>query len=224
MISRPLALTFAGFAALGAIVLGAFLRERLQPREPAQPVAAVPAAAAAAATNGGSTSIPTQRPLFALADPDGKTHSISEWDGKALIVNFWATWCAPCRREIPLLNRIRHEFAPKGVEIVGIAVDVAADVKTYLGQFPIDYPVLVGDQDAIDAARDFGVDAQAYPFTVFTDTHGRIITVHLGELHEPLLRAILGIIEREDAGKLTAEQAREAVQTATKSLDAAAPG
>jgi thiol-disulfide isomerase/thioredoxin len=225
LISRPLALTFAGFAALGALVLGAYLHERLQPAEPLRTEPAIaPVAAPAAAPSGGGAAIPTQRPLFALADPDGKTHSISEWDGKALVVNFWATWCAPCRREIPLLNRIQKEFGAKSVEVVGIAVDVAADVKAYQGQFPIEYPVLVGDQDAIDAARDFGVDAQAYPFTVFTDTKGRIITIHLGELHEPLLRAILGVIEREDAGKLTADEARDAIRTATSSLEPATPG
>ena len=223
MISRPLALTFAGFAALGAAVLGAFVYERTH--SPAAPapltiatMAVTPPQPPAAPTGPATETVPTQRPLFALPDLEGKTHSIAEWDGKPLIVNFWATWCAPCRREMPLLNRIKHEYAIKGVEIVGIAVDIAADVKTYVTKFPVDYPVLVGDQDGIDAARDFGITDPVFPFTAFIDAKGRVLMIHVGELHEPTARAILGVVLRADTEALSPEAARAAVKAALAAL------
>jgi thiol-disulfide isomerase/thioredoxin len=216
--SRPLRLALAGFAALGAAVLGAYLNERTHPASPPPvPAAAVERAAAAGLAPDG---VPSVRPVFALADLTGKSHSIREWDGKALVVNFWATWCAPCRREIPLLNRIHSEYAAKGIEVVGIAVDVVDDVRHFTAEMPIAYPLLVGEQDGIDAARDFGINALAFPFTAFSDAKGRMLSVHLGELHEGTARAILRILERLDAGTLTPEQAREEV----RSVEAAAHG
>ena len=220
MSSRPLALTLAGFAALGAAVLGAYLYDRShRMREPERAVLAaalVPAATPAGPADG---AVPSRRPEFSLPDLEGKVHPISEWDGKALVVNFWATWCAPCRREIPLLNKIQHEYAAKGFEVVGIAVDVPKDVKAYTATVPFDYPLLVGEQDGIDAAQAFGVSALAFPFTAFTDASGRLITLHLGELHEPTARAILDVIQRVDAGSLTATQARAEVRAAVSRLD-----
>ena len=222
MISRPLARTFVGLAALGAAVLGAFVYDRLHRAAPAAAQArTVPSAALPGPvirSEVATDAIPTQRPVFSLPDAAGKVHSIGEWDGKALIVNFWATWCAPCRREIPLLARIRSEYAPKGVEVVGIAVDVPAEVKSFLMDHPIAYPVLVGEQSGIDVARDFGVDAQVFPFTAFTDSRGRIITVHVGELHEAMARAILGVVLKVDAGALTPTEARAAIKTALAAL------
>ena len=223
MISRPLALTFAGFAALGAAVLGAFVYERTHvaaapTRLTVATIAVTPAQPPLATAGPATGTVPTLRPLFALPDLAGKTHSISEWDGQPLIVNFWATWCAPCRREMPLLIRIKQEYAPKGVEVVGIAVDIAADVKTYLAKFPVNYPVLVGDQDGIDAARDFGVTDPVFPFTAFIDAKGRILMIHVGELHEPTARAILGVVLRADTGEMSPEAARAAVKAALAAL------
>ncbi|SRR5579871_80436 len=221
---RPLTLALCGFAVLGAAVLGAYVYDRVSHGPPpmAGPTpAATPRPAPPTAPDPGG--VPGQRPAFSLADLDGRVHPISEWDGKALIVNFWATWCAPCRREIPLLNRIQHEYAAKGFEVVGIAVDVASDVKAYVHDVPLDYPLLVGEQDATDAARDFGVNALAFPFTVFTDTKGRIVTLHLGELHEATAQAILAIVARLDAGTLTLDEARAAVREALAASERTPP-
>ncbi|HXQ31616.1 MAG TPA: TlpA disulfide reductase family protein [Steroidobacteraceae bacterium] len=220
--SRPLSLTLAGFAVLGAAVVGAFVHERLHPGAallaPAAPPAAIVSNARVGTAEVVSPVIPERRPLFALKDLDGKSHSISEWDGKALMVNFWATWCAPCRREIPLLNKIRREYAANGIEIVGIAVDFADDVRAYASHVPIAYPVLVGEQEGLEAARAFGVASAVFPFTAFTDSHGRVLTIHLGELHEPDARAILAVVRRVDAGALTPLEAREAIRIALAAL------
>lgn len=232
MASRPLRLAYAGLALLGAVVFGALLYPYVvKPPRPAPPRA--PAAAAAmpgpadalgaaepAARPGELPTVPAERPLFALADATGRRHSISEWDGKALVVNFWATWCAPCRRELPLLNRLAAEFASRGIQVLGVAVDFVADVRAFTHDFPVAYPILIGEQDGLDAARAYGVATMAFPFTAFSDARGRIITVHMGELHEREARTILGIVLEVDAGRLTPAQARAALAIAL----AAQPG
>lgn len=216
--SRPLLLAMAGFALLGLAVLAAFIHERL-PRPPAAkapPDAATPATATA-------TAIPDHRPDFTLSDLDGHRHPLSEWDGKTLLVNFWATWCAPCRHEIPLLGAIRREYAGKNVEVVGIAVDVANDVREFVRHTPIEYPLLTGEQDALDAAQAFGVNQMAFPFTAFVDAHGQVLTVHLGELHEPQARAILDLALKVSAGSLPPAAGRVAIRQALAALPPPAP-
>jgi thiol-disulfide isomerase/thioredoxin len=232
MASRPLRLAFAGLAVLGAAVIGALLYDRLV-RQGARPAAATrsaaerPAAvdadgaAPAAAMRGELPTVPAERPLFTLADTAGRRHSITEWDGKALVVNFWATWCAPCRRELPLLNHLQAEFAPRGIQVLGVAVDFAEDVRAFTREFPVAYPILVGEQDGLDAARAFGVATIGFPFTAFSDARGRIITVHMGELHEPEARTILDVVLKVDAGALTPGEARGVMTAALAALPGA---
>jgi thiol-disulfide isomerase/thioredoxin len=126
--------------------------------------------------------IPTDLPNISLADPGGVKHSLSEWKGRPLLINFWATWCAPCRREIPLLKTLRQERAADGLEVVGIAVDFRDAVQHYSREMGIDYPVLVGEQDGLDAIAAFGMDT-VFPFSVFTDRKGRIVALKVSELH-----------------------------------------
>jgi thiol-disulfide isomerase/thioredoxin len=229
-VTPALRLLFIGLAALGAGVLGYYFYDRSRaPVADAAVAAASPTATAGAdgadATAAGSAAgaatgrkVPEMRPVFTLRDVDGKPRSITEWDGKSLIVNFWATWCAPCRREIPLLNALHAEFAPQGVEVLGIAVDFVEDVAKYMQETPIGYSILVGEQDGLDAAAAFGVDSMAFPFTIFVDARGRILTIHMGEIHEPEARAILAVLARVNTGELQPPEAREAVKTALAAL------
>jgi thiol-disulfide isomerase/thioredoxin len=219
----PLRLALAGFTLLFAAVLGAFVYERVHAPVARNPGVAAsmpepPGAPVASSAPLAPARVPSTRPDFSLKDLAGRSHPISEWDGKALLVNFWATWCAPCRREIPLLNRIQREYAGNGFEVVGIAVDFADDVKAFRKDFPIDYPLLVGEQDGFDAARAFGIETMALPFTAFTDSHGRVLMVHVGELHEDQARAILAIVQRVDAGALTPVEAGQAMARALTAL------
>lgn len=211
-LSRP-----AQVAALVAIALAALGAGYYFGRNPPAPEPAAPPGPAA-------SQVPEVRPVFTLADADGRPRSITEWDGKALMINFWATWCPPCRREIPLLNALRAEFLPRGFEIVGVAVDFRDDVVAYMNDTPIDYPVLIGEQDGLDAARAFGMETVGFPFTIFTDAGGRIVTVHVGELHRPEAELILSAVEELQAGRIDIETARARIRSGMASIDTAGKG
>ncbi len=224
MSSRPLTLAYFGFAALGAAVLGAFVYDRAW--RPAPVAATVVSARAAVATltpAAGAPTVPARRPDITLKDLDGRPRSLADWDGKSLVINFWATWCAPCRHEIPLLNKIRGDYAANGFEVVGIAVDFADDVRAFTKDVPIGYPLLIGEEDGLAAAKAFGVATMAFPFTAFTDQQGRVIAVRLGELHPAQAEAILGIVTRVNRGELTPESARTAVKAALERLTPSQP-
>ena len=201
-----------GLVIVGGAVTGAYVRDRQQHRAGPAPVVHELTAAPAA---GPPAQVPARRPDFTLNDPAGKPHALAEWDGRLILVNFWATWCAPCRREIPLLNRLAGEPAAKDLTVLGVAVDFPDDVRAFLAKMPVGYPVLIGEQDGMDAAAAFGVQDMAFPFTAFIDRHGRVFSVHLGELHEADVRATLALIDRVDAGQLDIEAARRELAAAT---------
>ena len=200
MTRRPARLAVVAAIALAAGLSAFFVSRALLKPEPPAPVPIRPAV------------IPEQRPDVTLADRDGKPRSLSEWDGKPLVINFWATWCAPCRREIPMLNALAAEQAAAWVEIIGIAIDFREDVLKYLEKMPIDYTVLIGEQDGMAAARAFGMESIGLPFTAFTDRQGRIATLHVGELHRPQAEVILAAVRDVDDGKIDMSTARERIR------------
>jgi thiol-disulfide isomerase/thioredoxin len=157
-------------------------------------------------------------PSFSLADREGRMRTLADWKGKALIVNFWATWCAPCRKEIPLLQKLQRDHEGEGFQVVGVAVDFRDKVLAYADEMKIDYPLLIGEQEAMDAAAAFGVEAVGFPFTIFTDTGGRIVAAHMGELTQPQADLILGAVREVSAGRQTLEQARSTIETGLAAL------
>jgi thiol-disulfide isomerase/thioredoxin len=228
MSRSALPLAYLGFGVIGAAVLGAYAYDRLHPTAaPAAPTAlAQPAATAGPATTAAAAEgrVPARRPDFTLRDLTGAARTLSSFDGRPLIINFWATWCAPCRREIPLLNRLQREFGTKGPQVIGIAVDFADDVRAFAKKTPLDYPVLVGEEDGLEAARGFGVEAMAFPFTAFTDSAGHVLLVHMGELHEDQARAVLRVVADVDAGRRALPEARQAIEAALAALAPPAAG
>lgn len=211
---RPPALA-AGLAVLALAALAAgyyFGRVATVPSAPPPPPASSP------------KRIPEVLPDFTLADASGTPRSIREWDGRPLLINFWATWCPPCRREIPLLNALQAGYAPRGFEVIGVAVDFRDDVVAYMKDTPISYPVLIGEQDGLEAARAFGMETMGFPFTVFTDVQGRIVTVHVGELHRPEAELILSAVEDVQAGRLDLVAARARIRSGLATLDEAGTG
>ncbi len=134
------------------------------------------------------------RALFAASfvDLSGKPRRLAEWQGRAVLVNFWATWCAPCRDEIPLLVAARQKFGPAGVEIVGIAIDNTAKVFEFTKTLPISYPVLIAEADGLDLMRQLGNSSGGLPYTVVADRRGTLVHRKLGALKQGDLDAILG--------------------------------
>jgi thiol-disulfide isomerase/thioredoxin len=159
-------------------------------------------------------------PSFQLADRAGEMRSLQDWPDRALIVNFWATWCAPCRREIPLLQQLQRDHADEGFQVIGIAVDFRDKVLAYADEMKIEYPLLIGEQEALDAAAAFGVATVGLPFTVFSDRQGRIVTAHLGELTAAEADLILDAVRRVDAGETTPADARVGLKAALAALPA----
>lgn len=131
--------------------------------------------------------------LHAASFPDlsGTRQPMERWRGKVLVSNFWATWCAPCREEMPLLQETRRKYGPKGVEVVGIGIDQAAKIRQFAAEFGISYPLLVAESGGIDLMRKLGNGEGALPFTVITDRHGAITYRRLGILRREELQATL---------------------------------
>jgi thiol-disulfide isomerase/thioredoxin len=155
--------------------------------------------------------IPTRLPLFTLGDLKGQPTPIAGWSGKSLVINFWATWCAPCQREIPLLKTLASEWAGRGVAVLGIAVDYRDKVQEFAGRLKIDYPLFVGEQDALDVAASFGMGSPAFPFTVFTDRDGEVVALFVGELHRPQADLILSVVQDLNAQRMQLKDARKMI-------------
>jgi thiol-disulfide isomerase/thioredoxin len=168
--------------------------------------------------------IPDRLPNFSLQGRDGNSTSIKAWEGKSLIINFWATWCAPCRREIPLLRALHSDWAGRGMSVVGIAVDYRDKVLAYADELKINYPVLIGEQDALDVAAAFGVETPAFPFTVFTDRRGEVVALYLGELHRSEADLILGVVQTLNQNQVALPEARRSIAEGLQALRAATPG
>ena len=167
--------------------------------------------------------VPETLPDIALPGADGKVHRLNEWAGRPLVVNFWATWCEPCRREIPLLEDLRREHASNRLEIVGIAIDQANPVRQYASEHGIGYPLLIGERKGLEAARAFGMET-VLPFSVFADRAGRVVTLKVGELHRDEAELILGHIREVDAGRLSLDAARPEIAAGIRALrEARAP-
>jgi thiol-disulfide isomerase/thioredoxin len=167
---RAALIALVGVAALGAGVY--FGYQRFQPDAPP------PQAAAALAG-------------LALPDPSGKEQRLDQWRGKVLVVNFWATWCAPCREEMPEFMKAQQEFGPKGLQFVGIAVDQADKVEQYVKEISLNYPALIGGFGAMELSKTLGNSLAALPFTVVVDRQGAIAHTQLGILKPDKLDSLI---------------------------------
>ena len=130
-----------------------------------------------------------------LKDLDGTEQALNQWQGKVLVINFWATWCAPCREEIPAFVRLQEKYRDRGLQFVGIAIDEPGPARAFAREFAINYPVLVGNLQAMEISRAAGNRAGALPFTVVLDRRGSVADTALGKLSEDRLDAlILGLL------------------------------
>lgn len=138
-------------------------------------------------------------PIFdlALANLNGQTQNFSQWRGKVLIVNYWATWCHPCREEMPGFSRLQDKYRDKDVQFVGISIDTVDKIIEFQKTTPVTYPLLIGDIGVMENSAKLGNTRQALPFTAVFDREGRLSATKLGRLSEPELeRQLIELISR----------------------------
>ena len=189
-----------GVALLSLMAGALFMAARMAP--------AVSDHAVAATTESGANN----HPSFELLGLDGRMRDFDEFDGRHRLLNFWATWCAPCRREIPLLKEFQAEQGDDGILVIGIAVDIMEDVQQYAEAAEFNYPILVGEMDAMAVAEQSGLQFHAMPFTMIVTADGEYLNAHFGELHRPDLDKITEVLARLDAGEIDTDTARKSLQ------------
>jgi len=126
-----------------------------------------------------------------FTDLEGRPRRLLEWRGRALLCNFWATWCAPCREEVPLLVAAKQKWLSPSSEIVGIGIDSAVKIRQFAAMYKINYPLLVADATAVTLLRRLGNKTGGLPYTVALDRSGAVVERRLGALKEPELRQVL---------------------------------
>ena len=155
-------------------------------------------------------------PDIALPDRNGKLRHFAHWKGRPLLVNFWAPWCAPCRKEIPLLEQLNRTAAGQ-LQVIGVAVDARPAVLRYARHAGIRYPLLIGLHRGLETIRALGMET-VFPFSVFVDAKGRIVTLKIGILNRSQVRLILDRIHALDRGQIDLGTARSEIAAGIQSL------
>ena len=129
-----------------------------------------------------STTLNQHMSEFTLPDLKGVKHNITEWQGNVIILNFWATWCPPCQKETPLFVALQEEYGKRGVQFIGVAIDDLQKVVDFTDTYGVNYPMLVGAEDAISIAKQYGNRFGSLPYTVVINRQGKITYIQNGEL------------------------------------------
>jgi thiol-disulfide isomerase/thioredoxin len=161
---------------------------------------------------------------FTLPDLAGTPRPSSEWTGRTVLYNFWATWCAPCRKEMPLLQQLHESVAgPPGASVpdpalavVGIAIDRLEPVQQFVGEIGVTYPILVGQMDATRVGESFGVELIGLPYTAVVGPDGAVLGILLGELKPQDLALIADVASEIAAGSLDTSSARNRLLTLSR--------
>ena len=125
---------------------------------------------------------------ISLPDRDGKPRRLAEWRGKLVVLNFWASWCGPCREEMPMLDAMRLRRASMGVEVIGVASEPAADALGFLKQNPVSYPILINaPDDPLDVSLHLGNTQSVLPYTVLIGRESQILATRMGNFNEQSL-------------------------------------
>lgn len=170
---KSLAAILVGALATALLGYALFLLPKPEPEAPSEPITAPESASL----------------LLALTLPDlaGAPQSLAQWKGKILVLNYWATWCPPCREEMPAFSRLHERYVDKGVQFIGISVDSTDKIREFQREFPVSYPLLIADVDVMQTSAGIGNPAQALPFTVIFDRAGRLHSTKLGRFSEAAL-------------------------------------
>lgn len=126
-----------------------------------------------------------------MNDSAGKSQDFAQWRGQTLVINFWATWCEPCRDEMPALSRLNKQFSSNGVNFVGIALDTPVNVANFAKKLAVSYPLLIAGPEGIELSQDLGNSRSALPYTVVLGPHGEPLLTRLGRVSEDELATLL---------------------------------
>ena len=129
---------------------------------------------------------------FSLQDLDGNTRNINEWSGRRLLINYWATWCLPCRREMPMLQNLYLNKGSHNIEIIGVAVDHNEPVEDFIHEYGIEFPILIGQSNAYEIMQQLGNSVQTLPYTLVVEPDGLITWCKYIEVKSEDLPSILG--------------------------------
>lgn len=142
--------------------------------------------------SGNNTTINTA-PLFtaSLIDAQGIKQNLTQYKGKIIVLNFWATWCPPCREEMPALSQLYQEYQNKNVVVLGIAIDELALVKDFLLSSPMNYPIFIADNESMELGTELGNDKGVLPYTVIINADGNVIDTFFGRISKPLLETTI---------------------------------
>jgi len=177
--SRHLRIGLLAVAALAALVAGFFASQWLRNAE---------------APEAGATLVD-----FALPDLAGKQRWLSEWQGKIIVLNFWATWCIPCKEEMPLLMDLHTRYQDRGVAVVGVALDTPGAVAQFARELRVGYPLLIADENGLDLMARYGNTRGALPYTVVIDADGALVAKKLGAYRGNELQMLVEGLVKTDA-------------------------
>lgn len=139
---------------------------------------------------------PKAQLAFSFPDINDQLQSVSQWQGKILVINFWATWCPPCLKEMPEFIQWQQAYQTDNVQFVGIAIDDKQSVTEYLKTIPINYPILIAGDEGSQLSQQLGNIINALPFTVIVNQAGQIVHRQPGELSKQqfldVLQPLLG--------------------------------
>jgi thiol-disulfide isomerase/thioredoxin len=132
----------------------------------------------------GSVMVGSQRPEFRLGSSTGEFVTPDDFSGKTLLLNFWATWCEPCRREMPMLVDLQKEYSAEGLQVVGVALDDVQQVRKFVETYGISYPILMGAGDVMETSTAYGNVDGVLPYSVLVDRNGIIRWQYVGEIRQ----------------------------------------
>lgn len=171
---------FIVLVAISAMMSGLYLSARhfAVPLTPPQP-------------SPGGTLVGSLRPDFRLGSNTGEFVTAADFSGKTVLINFWATWCGPCRHEMPMLMDLQREYGPTGLQVVGIALDDVQSVRNFVKTYGISYPILVGEADVFATSAAYGNVAGVLPYSVLVDKDGIVRWQYAGEIQQPEIASLL---------------------------------